>query len=98
MLTPRWASETVAEESPDDSPLLDAYSGAVIGALERVAPAVAIGDRMIAIDDQPIDGIDGLQRLLDSSWIDRACELKILRRSSILSLSLRPVELPAQSA
>jgi S1-C subfamily serine protease len=59
---------------------------------------VAIGDRMIAIDDQPIDGIDGLQRLLDSSWIDRACELKILRRSSILHLSLRPVELPAPSA
>jgi len=59
---------------------------------------VDVGDRMIAIDDEPIDGIDGLQRLLDASWIDRACELKILRRSSILSLSLRPVELPAQSA
>ena len=59
---------------------------------------VAIGDRMIAIDGQAIDGIDGLQRLLDSSWIDRACELKILRRSSILSLRLRPVESPAQSA
>src|SRR5580700_1225075 len=43
MLEPRWASvESVQEESPeDDSPLLDAYSGAVIGALERVAPAVA---------------------------------------------------------
>src|ERR1700721_2678086 len=41
MLTPRWASETVAAESSDDSALLDAYSGAVIGALERVAPAVA---------------------------------------------------------
>src|SRR6202022_75221 len=48
MLTPRWASlesagdETTAGEgvSADDSALLDAYSGAVIGALERVAPAV----------------------------------------------------------
>jgi S1-C subfamily serine protease len=59
---------------------------------------VAIGDRMIAIDEQPIDGIDGLQRLLDSSWIDRACELSILRRSSILRLNLRPVELPTPSA
>jgi hypothetical protein len=42
MLTPRWAAlESVPEESSaDDSSLLDAYSGAVIGALERVAPAV----------------------------------------------------------
>jgi S1-C subfamily serine protease len=59
---------------------------------------VAIGDRMIAIDDRPIDGIDGLQRLLDSSWIDRTCELKILRRSSILTVTLRPIELPAPAA
>jgi uncharacterized iron-regulated membrane protein len=29
-----------AQSSNDDSDLLDAYSGAVIGALERVAPAV----------------------------------------------------------
>jgi S1-C subfamily serine protease len=29
-----------AEAPVDDTPLLDAYSGAVIGALERVAPAV----------------------------------------------------------
>jgi S1-C subfamily serine protease len=39
MLTPRFAA--MESESPgDDAPLLDAYSGAVIGALERVAPAV----------------------------------------------------------
>jgi S1-C subfamily serine protease len=56
---------------------------------------VEVGDRMVAIDGQPIDGIDGLQRLLDSSWIDRHCELKVLRRSSILTLNLRPIELPA---
>ena len=42
MLSPQWVS---AESSNDDSSsrddsLLDAYSGAVIGALERVAPAV----------------------------------------------------------
>jgi S1-C subfamily serine protease len=59
---------------------------------------VAVGDRMIAIDGKPIDGIDGLQRLLDSSWIDRACELKILRRSSVLEVTLRPIEVPATSA
>ena len=48
MLTPRFASIESAGEAPasdgaaqpEDSALLDAYSGAVIGALERVAPAV----------------------------------------------------------
>jgi S1-C subfamily serine protease len=47
MLTPRFASlENASDSTPggdlagEDSALLDAYSGAVIGALERVAPAV----------------------------------------------------------
>ncbi|HEY1313849.1 MAG TPA: trypsin-like peptidase domain-containing protein, partial [Steroidobacteraceae bacterium] len=39
MLSPQWAGSEQAEESSDEA-LLDAYSGAVIGALERVAPAV----------------------------------------------------------
>jgi S1-C subfamily serine protease len=55
---------------------------------------VAVGDRMIAIDDKLIDGIDSLQRLLDASWIDRNCELKVLRRSSVIKMTLRPIELP----
>ena len=39
MLTPRFAS--MENSAPfEDGALLDAYSGAVIGALERVAPAV----------------------------------------------------------
>jgi S1-C subfamily serine protease len=59
---------------------------------------VAVGDRLIAIDGKPIDGIDGLQRLLDAGWIGRDCELTLLRRSSILQVTLRPIELPAQNA
>ncbi|HWJ33850.1 MAG TPA: trypsin-like peptidase domain-containing protein [Steroidobacteraceae bacterium] len=59
---------------------------------------VAVGDRLIAIDDKLIDGIDGLQRLLDSGWIDRNCELQVLRRSSIIKMTLRPIELPASGA
>ncbi|HEY3659219.1 MAG TPA: trypsin-like peptidase domain-containing protein [Steroidobacteraceae bacterium] len=78
--------------------------GSAVHVLEIVprSPAaragVAVGDRMIALDDQPISGIDSLQRLLDSTWIDRDCELKILRRSSIIKVTLRPIELPAQGA
>jgi S1-C subfamily serine protease len=59
---------------------------------------VEVGDRLLAIDGRPIDGIDGLQRLLDASRIDRICELKVLRRSSAIELSLRPVEVPAPGA
>jgi len=41
MLAPQWvAAENADGSSSDDDALLDAYSGAVIGALERVAPAV----------------------------------------------------------
>jgi hypothetical protein len=49
---------------------------------------------MLALDDAPIDGIDGLQRLLDAGWIGRECELKLLRRSSVIRVKIRPVELP----
>jgi len=57
---------------------------------------VAAGDRIIALDGEPVDGIDGLQRLLDASRIGRSCELKLLRRASVLFLTLQPIELPAR--
>ncbi len=56
---------------------------------------VAVGDRVIALDGAPVDGIDSLQRLLDASRIGRECELQLLRRSALLSLPVRPIELPA---
>jgi S1-C subfamily serine protease len=59
---------------------------------------VEAGDRMIALDGAPIDGIDGLQRLLDATWIGREGELQLLRRSSLMSVRLRPVELPMRDA
>jgi len=59
---------------------------------------VEAGDRMIALDGVPIDGIDGLQRLLDATWIGREGELQLLRRSSLINVKLRPVELPTRDA
>jgi S1-C subfamily serine protease len=56
---------------------------------------VEAGDRMITLDGVPIDGIDGLQRLLDATWIGREGELQLLRRSSLISVKLRPVEVPS---
>jgi S1-C subfamily serine protease len=53
------------------------------------------GDRMIALDDSALDGIDGLQRRLDAGVIGRACELQLLRRSSLIRVTILPVETPA---
>src|SRR5208283_4326740 len=52
------------------------------------------GDRMIALDGVPIEGIDGLQRLLDANVIGRACELQLLRRSSLVRVTITPEEMP----
>jgi S1-C subfamily serine protease len=79
----------------------DLQSSTAVHVLELVpgSPAalagVEAGDRMIAIDGVPIRGIDGLQRLLDPSWIGRECELQLLRRSSVITVRIRPIELPA---
>jgi S1-C subfamily serine protease len=56
---------------------------------------VESGDRMIALDGNPVDGIDSLQRLLDAGWIGREGELQLLRRSSLIRVKIRPIELPA---
>jgi len=59
---------------------------------------VAVGDRVIALDGKPVEGIDDLQKMLDASCIGRDCELTLLRRSAVLQLRLRPIELPASGA
>ena len=63
-----------------------------------VRAGVAAGDRIVALDGEPVDGIDGLQRLLDATRIGRSCELKLLRRAAVLSLAVRPIELPPRDA
>ena len=52
------------------------------------------GDRMVALDGVRINGIDGLQRKLDASLIGRECELQLLRRSSVIKTTIRPIEMP----
>jgi S1-C subfamily serine protease len=59
---------------------------------------VEVGDRMISLDGIPVDGIDGLQRLLDAGRIGRECEFQLLRRSSLIHVKIRPVELPTRGA
>lgn len=80
-----------------------ANSGAVhVMDVAAASPAalsgVASGDRIVALDGKPIDGIDGLQRMLDASRIGRDCELSVLRRSALVHMTLKPIELPASVA
>jgi S1-C subfamily serine protease len=67
----------------------------IVPASPAALAGVAIGDRVLALDGVPVDGIDGLQRLLDGSRIGRDCELQLLRRSAVIHATLRPIELPA---
>jgi S1-C subfamily serine protease len=67
----------------------------VVAGSPAAEAGVAAGDRVIALDGVPVDGIDGLQRLLDAGCIGRECELMLLRRSAVMRVTLRPIELPA---
>jgi S1-C subfamily serine protease len=68
----------------------------VAAASPAARAGVAVGDRIVALDGESVDGIDGLQRRLDASRIGRSCELKLLRRAALLSLSVQPIELQAR--
>jgi S1-C subfamily serine protease len=80
----------------------DLPSSSAVHVLEVVSGSPAAqagvepGDRMIALDATPVDGIDRLQRLLDSAWIGRDCELQLLRRSTVIRVKIRPIEQPAR--
>jgi len=56
---------------------------------------IEVGDRVISLDGVPVEGIDGLQRTLDAGWIGREGELQLLRRSNLIRVKIRPIELPA---
>jgi S1-C subfamily serine protease len=70
----------------------------IVAGSPAAAAGVAVGDRLVTLGGVPVDGIDGLQRLLDAGCIGRDCELLLLRRSALIRVNLRPIELPAPNA
>ncbi len=62
------------------------------------AAGLRAGDRLIALDGVPIEGIDGLQRLLDASRIGHLSELQVLRGSTLMRVALTPIEMPPPSS
>jgi S1-C subfamily serine protease len=81
---------------------VDNVSGAMITGLEQGAPAALAGlmslDTIVRADGQPVTGVDDLIRLLNSERIGRSIAIDVLRRGSLKSFDVRPLERPAAKA
>jgi S1-C subfamily serine protease len=71
-------------------------SGVRVLEIVKGSPAATAGlrtdDTIVAIDALPVDGVDGLQQILDASRIARAVSVTVLRGAQRLELGVTPVE------
>lgn len=76
---------------------LEVPSGILVQQIEADSPAYSSelekGDLIIGMNQQKINSIDDLHRLLDEKSIDQPCELLILRRGRKERIRVIPVEL-----
>ena len=74
---------------------LTAVSGVRVVEVGKGSPAALGGlrtdDIVVAIDAIAVDSVDGLQRTLDASRIDRAVSVTVLRGAQKLDLTLTPI-------
>jgi len=75
---------------------LASRSGVVVVSVEDGTPAaragIASGDVILALDHEPITGVDALVRALNGSRIGQISRLTLLRQGAIRELTLVPVE------
>ncbi|WP_345815907.1 trypsin-like peptidase domain-containing protein [Paraburkholderia sp. PREW-6R] len=75
---------------------LSAESGVYVMEIVKGSPAALGGlgtdDTIVAIDSLAVQDVDGLQRALDASRIDRPVSVTVLRGAQRLELTLTPVE------
>jgi S1-C subfamily serine protease len=78
---------------------IDNVSGAMINALEPNGPASLAGlmslDTVVRVDGESVTGVDDLIRLLNGERIGRDVTIDVLRRGSLRSFTLKPLERPA---
>jgi S1-C subfamily serine protease len=71
-------------------------SGAMIGSIEPASPAARAGlvprDILVAIDGQPVEGVDDLIRRLNAERIDHQSTFSILRGGQRVDFKLTPIE------
>ncbi len=81
---------------------IDNVSGAMVTALEPNGPAAKAGlmslDTIVRVDGQAITGVDDLIRLLNNERIGRAITIDVLRRGTLRSLTVVPLERPTAKA
>ena len=75
---------------------LTSRSGVVIAAVEPGSPAAKVnleqGDVILALDGEPVSGVDDLVRLLNGDRIDHPIELRLLKRGEMRAVTLTPIE------
>jgi S1-C subfamily serine protease len=53
---------------------------------------IASGDVILALDQEPVAGVDDLVRLLNGERIGRSVTLRLLRQGSVREVSVTPSE------
>jgi S1-C subfamily serine protease len=81
---------------------IDNASGAMITAFEPNGPAALAGlmtlDTIVRADGEPVTGVDDLIRLLNGERIGRNVTIEVLRRGSLRTFEVTPLERPAARA
>ena len=77
---------------------LQHQTGVLLISVEPSGPAergeLRVGDIIVALDDQPVRGIDDLHRLLTDARIGLRCNVELLRQSRKINLSVVTQEAP----
>ena len=81
---------------------IDNASGAMVTGLEPNGPAANAGlmslDTIVRVDGEPVTGVDDLIRLLNAERIGRTVSIDVLRRGSLRTFELKPLERPVARA
>jgi S1-C subfamily serine protease len=81
---------------------IENVSGALVTALEPNGPAATAGlmslDTIVRADGIPVIGVDDLIRVLNGERIGRDIAIDVLRRGSLRTFTLQPLERPASRA
>ena len=71
---------------------LDVASGALIAGVEPDGPAakgdLQMGDVIVALDGEPVSGVDALHRLLTEERVGREVSLTVLRRAQLREIAV----------
>jgi S1-C subfamily serine protease len=72
-------------------------TGALLATVEPGSPAgladLRVGDVVVALDEEPVTGVDDLVRLLNGSRVEREVTVSALRQGDLVTVTVRPTEL-----